>query len=122
MFYASSSNVFGIELDLPYLCIMICNNELRAEICAVISEIPVGRVLTYGDIARLVGLPSHARLVGRMLAAMPSDCGVPCHRVVDVCGRTAPCWREQRLLLEAEGVVFRPCGCVDMKRCRWMPI
>ena len=34
-------------------------------------------------------------------------------------GRTAPGWREQRLLLEDEGVEFRKNGCVDMKRFQW---
>ena len=43
----------------------------------------------------------------------------PCHRVVNHAGRTAPGWREQRELLEDEGVEFKANGCVDMKRHQW---
>lgn len=91
--------------------------EFDREVCAVVAQIPAGRVATYGLIARLVGLPNHARRVGRSLAAAPD--GLPCHRVVDAAGRTAPGWPEQRALLEAEGVVFRPNGRADLRRCLW---
>ena len=39
-------------------------------IYAVVSRVPRGRVATYGQIARLAGLPSHARLVGYALNAL----------------------------------------------------
>ncbi len=34
-------------------------------------------------------------------------------------GRTASCWKEQRGLLEAEGITFRANGCVDMRKWQW---
>jgi methylated-DNA-protein-cysteine methyltransferase-like protein len=40
---------------------------------------------------------------------------------VNIAGRTAPGWSRQRLLLEGEGVVFKPNGHVDMKRFLWEP-
>ena len=43
----------------------------------------------------------------------------PCHRVVNHAGRTAPGWREQKMLLEDEGVEFKANGCVDMKQYQW---
>ena len=43
----------------------------------------------------------------------------PCHRVVNSQGRTAPDWAEQRFLLEAEGVEFKPNGRVNMKKYQW---
>lgn len=43
----------------------------------------------------------------------------PCHRVVNHAGRTAPGWREQKMLLEDEGVEFKVNGCVDMKQYQW---
>ena len=46
---------------------------------------------------------------------------VPCHRVVNGCGRLVPSWPEQKALLEAEGVAFRRNGNVDMRRYAWNP-
>ena len=88
-----------------------------AEVWAATEQIPAGRVATYGQIARLVGMPGYARHVGRALARAPQ--GVPCHRVVNRAGRTAPHWPEQQTLLEAEGVAFRANGTVDMARFLW---
>mgnify|MGYP000270190502 FL=1 len=76
-----------------------------AEVYSVVAQIPAGRVTTYGQIARLIGMPGYARRVGHALAAAPA--GLPCHRVVNSAGRTAPHWTEQRPMLEAEGVRFR---------------
>ena len=91
-----------------------------AEVYAVVAEIPAGRVVSYKQIARLVGMPDHARRVGRALAEAPA--GLPCHRVVNSQGRTAPGWAEQRELLEAEGVRFRTNGCVDLSASGWEEI
>ena len=95
------------------------DERLIYQILSVVEEIPEGRVATYGQIARLIGRDKNARLVGRVLrhAGLYGSC--PCHRVVNHAGRTAPGWPAQRRLLEAEGVSFRPNGCVDMKRCQW---
>ena len=46
---------------------------------------------------------------------------LPCHRVVNKEGRTAPGWSRQRPLLEAEGVQFKANGHVDMSRYLWEP-
>ena len=51
--------------------------------------------------------------------ALAPDDTLPCHRVVNSIGETAPGWTEQRTLLENEGVTFLTNGCVDMKRFRW---
>ena len=94
-------------------------DEFRKEVYEVVSSIPRERVLSYGQIAWLIGYPRHARLVGRILHEVAETEALPCHRVVSSSGRMAPCWEEQRGLLEAEGVTFRPNGCVDMKKCQW---
>ena len=91
----------------------------RQQVYDVVAAIPRGKVLAYGDVAWLAGRPRHARLVGRLLGDAPPDRGLPCHRVVNSAGRTAPHWPGQVERLKAEGVVFRPNGCVDMKACRW---
>ena len=73
--------------------------DFDAEIWSVVAEIPAGRVATYGQLARLIGMPGHARRAGRALALAPE--GLPCHRVVNSQGRTAPGWTGQRELLGA---------------------
>lgn len=95
------------------------NESLIYEILSAVSEIPEGRVASYGQIAALIDRPKNARLVGAALARAGLYGDFPCHRVVNSAGRTAPGWHEQRLLLEAEGVGFRPNGRVDMRRFQW---
>ncbi len=96
------------------------------EMWDIVRQIPPGRVATYGQIARMTGRPRGARLVGWAMASCLADMGVPCHRVVDRSGGTKKAFDEhmpdgQRFLLEAEGVLFRPDGTVDMERCQWRP-
>jgi len=87
----------------------------------IVSQIPRGRVTTYGTIATLAGWPDHSRMVGHILRHSPESGKLPCQRVVNVAGRTAPGWLQQRPLLEAEGIRFQPNGHVDMKRHSWAP-
>ncbi|MBR1687721.1 MAG: MGMT family protein [Prevotella sp.] len=91
----------------------------KADVLGIVGQIPCGRVTTYGHIATLAGWPSHARMVGRTLRYAPEAAELPCHRVVNAVGRTAPGWSRQRTLLEAEGIAFRPNGHVDMARHLW---
>ena len=91
----------------------------------VVRAIPSGKVATYGQIARLAGMPRCARTVGYAMASC-TDPSVPCHRVVDRFGGTKACFDTcapgtQRAMLEAEGVLFRPDGTVDLEHCRWEP-
>lgn len=93
----------------------------RDDVLNIVSQIPCGKVTTYGHIAALAGWPSHSRMVGRTLRYTPGADLLPCHRVVNIMGRTAPGWGRQRDLLEAEGVTFKPSGHVDMSRHLWEP-
>ena len=97
----------------------VLNTDLIYEVLSVVEEIPKGRVATYGQIARLTGRDRNARLVGKILSMSEFYGQYPCHRVVNHAGRTAPGFFDQRALLQAEGVEFRPNGCVDLKRYQW---
>ena len=97
----------------------VTDELLIYEILEAVAEIPVGKVASYGQIDRLIGRDKNSRLVGRVLSMAEFYGSYPCHRVVNHAGRTAPHWREQRELLEAEGVEFKENGCVDMKRFQW---
>lgn len=91
----------------------------------VVRQVPEGRVATYGQVARLMGAPRCARQVGYAMHGSPGVTGgVPCHRVVFADGSLAPGFafggpREQRRMLEGEGVRFLPSGRVDMKGFFW---
>ena len=88
------------------------------------KQIPRGRVATYGQIARLAGNVHMARQVGWALHASPESEAVPCHRVLnrfgEVCKGFAFGGEEaQRMLLEAEGIVFGADGRVDLGAFGW---
>ena len=93
---------------------------------AAVRAIPRGRVATYGQVARLVGVPRGARAVGWALRALDPrrERAVPWHRVVGAGGRISlragagPVLQRRRLL--SEGVRLRS-GCVDLRRHGLLP-
>lgn len=90
----------------------------------VVRRIPRGCVATYGQVARLAGLPRQARRVGYALSALTGDEGVPWHRVVNAQGRislraSGDSDGRQRELLEAEGVEFDRSGKLSLERFGW---
>ena len=98
----------------------VLNPEIIKSVLVLVDEIPAGRVATYGQIARLIGRPKNARLVGKILSQSEHYGGKhPCHRVVNAAGRLAPGWEDQRHLLWAEGVDLKVNGCVDLKVYLW---
>ena len=98
----------------------LLDQELVDAVLALVDSIPSGRVATYGQIARLIGRPKNARLVGKILSQSELYGGThPCHRVVNAAGRLATCWEDQEHLLWAEGVDLKANGCVDLKVYLW---
>ncbi len=96
------------------------------DVYAMVRRIPRGKVATYGQIARLVGAPRSARVVGWAMHGNPHGARVPWQRVVQQGGGLSPtvCPGDpgrQRRLLEREGVTFRLDGRIDMERHRWEP-
>ena len=87
---------------------------------AIVRQVPPGRVITYGTIARLLGDPMKAREVGWAMAICGSD--VPAHRVINARGTVSGGHAlERRRMLEAEGVVFGADGPVDLDQYLWLP-
>ena len=96
-------------------------------ILAVVRRVPRGRVVTYGQVARLAGLPRHARHVGYALHGLPHGSPVPWHRVINARGAISRrgidtgAAETQRLRLENEGVRFDFRGRVALERYGWKP-
>jgi methylated-DNA-protein-cysteine methyltransferase related protein len=77
----------------------------------VVAAIPRGYVASYGQVARLAGMPRHARLVGRTLSQLPAGTRLPWHRVLNAALKIASrgddrAESRQRRRLEREGVSF----------------
>ena len=86
-----------------------------------VKQIPRGRVITYGALAKALRLPGGARTAGRAMAGTPSGKGIPWHRVVGARGKLLirePYASLQRRLLESEGVKLLESR-VDMKLHGW---
>ena len=101
---------------------MAAMTPFERKVLTVVSRIPVGRVTTYGDVARMAGRPGAARAVGNILreAARP---GLPYHRVIAAGGRLGGYSNLalKRSLLAAEGLTVAPGRVVSFARVRWSP-
>jgi methylated-DNA-protein-cysteine methyltransferase-like protein len=89
----------------------------------LVKQIPRGRVITYGALAKALHLRGGARTAGRAMAATPSGKGIPWHRVVGDRGKLLirePYASLQRKLLESEGVSLLEAQ-VDLKVHSWTP-
>lgn len=104
----------------------------RAQVYLIVQQVPRGQVTTYGQVGRLIPAPARvdphqyvricARWVGRAMRHAPE--GVPWHRVINSQGRISlPAGSRagaiQRLRLEAEEIIFKSNGAVDLGRYQW---
>jgi len=102
------------------------SKSLYTRFYEIISQIPQGKVATYGQIATLAGYPNYARQVGYALNAVPDDVDVPWYRVINSKGmisikKGGGYENVQRLLLEAEGVIFDSQDRVTLSEYQWDP-
>jgi len=95
-------------------------NTFFEQVYDIVMRIPYGNVISYGEIARVLGRPRAAREVGWAMRCCPEE--LPWQRVVMANGAvTGGVYAEiRRALLESEGVPFLPDGRVDMEKCRWL--
>ncbi|MBD3306133.1 methylated-DNA--[protein]-cysteine S-methyltransferase [candidate division KSB3 bacterium] len=104
-------------------------NNFYHEVYALVAQIPVGKVMTYGQIAVLLGRPTAARAVGYALHQLPPGSQIPWQRVINAQGKISPRSAAdvlhepllQRMLLEQEGIVFDAQGRLDLDRYLWEP-
>jgi methylated-DNA-protein-cysteine methyltransferase related protein len=105
--------------------------ELRKEpipvsfdpVYTLVKQIPRGRVLTYGAIAKALRLRGGARTAGRAMGATPQGKGIPWHRVLGANGKILirePYASLQRKLLESEGIPVVESR-INVKKHLWTP-
>ncbi len=91
------------------------------QVYEIVAKIPAGTVVTYGDIAKMLGRPRAARFVGYAMSASCETDDLPWHRVTFADGKL---WDNeweivQRDLLTNEGISFTKDGRIDVKKHRW---
>lgn len=73
----------------------------------IVKKIPKGKVLTYGEVAKMAGSPKASRAVGNILNTN-YDPQIPCHRVIRSDGKTGGYNRgasKKNLLLKKEKAI-----------------
>ncbi|SFC15303.1 MGMT family protein [Pseudoalteromonas denitrificans] len=89
----------------------------------VIISIPVGKVATYGQIAKLAGLAGYARYVGYVLKNLPNETGLPWHRVINAQGRLSFKPGSERYKVQYQKLLFEGItltnGRINLKKHQW---
>ena len=100
------------------------DKQYRKTVYDLVKKIPRGKVMTYGQIAMVLGEGYTARTVGYVMHG--SDDDVPWQRVINSqgkisTGRLSIPVNLQQSMLEQEGVVFSPKGKCDLDKYQWWP-
>jgi len=99
------------------------DSKFSERVCDLVAQIPVGRVMTYGDIAVLCGQANAARIVGGI--AHFGDPNLPWHRVVNRFGGLAAGYyggkHGHQQVLENEGFTVENFIITDFEERQWLP-
>ena len=119
---------------MPHLHEKIHKNSLKSKpsqptflqkVELIVSQIPAGKVMTYGQVAQCTGQGT-ARLVGMALSSLPTASSIPWHRVVNAKGGISPRANPQSSLeqiqrLLDEGIQFNSNQELDLNSYRYKP-
>lgn len=101
-------------------------NSFTERVVRIIQSIPVGKVMTYGQIAALAGNPRGARQVVRILHSMSEKYDLPWHRIINAKGEIAikddagSFTQKDRLI--SEGIVLTKAGKINLTHYRYYPV
>lgn len=97
----------------------------REKVYGIVRQIPVGRVMTYGQIAEILGEGYTARTIGYVMHAADKE-NIPWQRVINSqggcsTGKLFLPYNVQQKILEDEGVIFNEKGKCELEKYRWFP-
>lgn len=81
--------------------------EFEQNIYTILAYLEVGKLTTYGQLAKRAGFPHHSRHVGKVLSKLPKDTRLPWYRVVNAQGKislSGESFLRQKTQLENEGI------------------
>lgn len=102
----------AVEFSLKEMDMSICS-VFQRKVYMQSRRIPRGRVMSYSQLAKAIGIPEGARAVGMALSRNPFPLVIPCHRIVRATGDLGGFGggiKLKKCLLEMEGVTFDPKG------------
>lgn len=96
---------------------------MKEQVYRILRSIPTGRVVTYGQIAEMLGNRHYARTVGNILHTNPDGEKYPCYKVVNSKGHLSHKYafgsiEKQKEKLEADGIEVLHYK-VDLKKYQW---
>lgn len=102
------------------------SNDFFEKVYEVVMKIPYGKVTTYGLIAKKIGAPKSARMVGYALNAAKMNEEIPAHRVVNRKGLLTGKQHFQgthlmQQLLESEGIIIENNTIINLDKYIWAP-
>ncbi len=103
---------------------METDSNYRQRVYEIVRRIPRGRVMTYGQIAEILGEGYTPRTVGFVMHGSDED--TPWHRVINAqgacsTGKVVLPFDKQQRMLEGEGVIFNDRGRCDLQKYLWIP-
>ncbi|MCW8884577.1 MAG: MGMT family protein [Motiliproteus sp.] len=101
------------------------SDEMRSMIWQALASVPRGKVVTYGQLALLAGLPGYARFVGTTLKKLPKNTTLPWFRVINASGRISfpsgsESYLRQRQRLQEDGITVKG-DRISLKNYQWQP-
>ncbi len=73
---------FDLETDVAPLHLYVKGSNFQIKVWEALLRIPLGKVVTYEDVARYIQMPKAARAVGNAVGQNPIPFLIPCHRVI----------------------------------------
>ena len=102
-------------------------SSFYSRVYEIVKLVPVGRITTYGHIAKYLGVATSARMVGYAMNVSHSNSEIPAHRVVNRNGILTGKHHFDGVnlmqeLLESEGIVVKNDKIVDFEKIFWDPM
>lgn len=92
--------------------------NLDKKIYKKLLEVPKGKITTYGELAKAVGLKNGQRVVGKIMNKNPYPVIIPCHRVVKSDGKVGGYAYGEEIksdMLTREGIVIKNGKILDLE-------